>query len=155
MLHTERSHAYATANFASKRFVYRHVKKILWFFITLLLVSKAKTMLAKQSCCIQTKLYICIDYIEKWPFMVIFLYNLQTFLFGYQTTLFGPYLKSYFWNDLIIRFQCTTIYIVISQIRALHVYIVRVFGQIYFFLHVLLLKETVRYRPKNSRINEK
>ena len=45
-------------------------------FITLLLGSKAETMLVKQGCYIQTKM---LDYIEKWPYMVIFLYDLYIF----------------------------------------------------------------------------
>ena len=72
-------------------------------FITLLLGSKAKTVLAKQSCCIQTKMYRIyrkmtiyghffyiiytflfrfyktIDYKEKWKQMVIFIYILYIF----------------------------------------------------------------------------
>ena len=45
-------------------------------FRTLLLGTKAKTMLAKQPCCIQKKKKKkkkkYIDYVERWPFMVIF-----------------------------------------------------------------------------------
>ena len=53
-----------------------NLNKSIWLhyiFIPLLLGSKAKTVPAKQKSCIQQK---CMDYIEKWPFMVIFLYNL-------------------------------------------------------------------------------
>ena len=40
-------------------------------------VSKAKTAFAKQSCCIQTQMYRLY---KKWPWMVIFLFNLDTFV---------------------------------------------------------------------------
>ena len=42
-------------------------------------------MLVKQTCYIQTK---CIDYIEKWPFMVIFQYNLYIFGIHLWTVLY-------------------------------------------------------------------
>ena len=47
--------------------------------------STEKSMSAKQQRYIKTK---CIDYIEKWPFMVIFLYNLYTLGSHHPTVLY-------------------------------------------------------------------
>ena len=54
-------------------------------FITLFFGSIEKSVLASQQCFFETK---CIDYTEKWPFMVIFLYNLYIFEIHLPTVLY-------------------------------------------------------------------
>ena len=59
--------------------------------IILFLESTEKSVLAKQPLYIKTK---CIDCIEKWPFMVIFLYNLYIFWIHLPTVLYPKSCKN-------------------------------------------------------------
>ena len=69
----------------------------------LLVGSIAQTVLVKQPCYIQQK---CIDYIEKWPFMVIFQYNLYIFGIHLWTVLYPKlcYNKSCY-KEVVVYFH--------------------------------------------------